>query len=278
MSRLKPTEKVLKALFARSGNQCAFPGCTHLLFELIDNQDMVWGEVCHIEAASEKGPRYNPNSTDEERRSYKNLIVLCFDHHKIIDQLHHQYSVECLRQMKCEHEKQFENANFQVNETVLRRLSDEMNQYWSEIDRLNKVDHIFLDLAMEVDGRKSFFEIINNINETVDNIADILNVLKISDKSLLNELQELLKNKGINPDIFSDIPYYANPFVDRNWELHNLASGNLLTRLYIDLVHIQIKYLEEYLKNNPNDDHAHNKFQEAQELLKYHAQNATHID
>jgi hypothetical protein len=274
MARLQPTKEVIRLLFGKSGNQCAFPNCSHKLF---NEKNQFIAQICHIEAAEKGGERYNFNSTDEYRRSYENLIILCYAHHVETNDVD-DYSVESLKQIKYEHEKQFENANFQVNETALRQLSDEMNQYWIEIDRLNKVEHIFLDLAMEVNARKSFFELINSIHKTVYSIEDFLNLLKISDESLFNELQELLKNKGINPNIFSDIPYYANPFVDRNWELHNLGTGNHLNRLRIDLVHLEIKYLEEYLKNNLNDDHAHNKLKEAQELLREYAQSAVYID
>ena len=29
MTRLTPKQETLRALFAKSGNQCAFPGCNH---------------------------------------------------------------------------------------------------------------------------------------------------------------------------------------------------------------------------------------------------------
>lgn len=76
--RLSPTKDVLRALFARSGNQCAFPDCEH---ELIDEDDNFVGQVCHIEAAAEGGERFNPNMTNEERRQASNLLLLCYKHH-----------------------------------------------------------------------------------------------------------------------------------------------------------------------------------------------------
>ena len=48
MSRLAPKIDVLKALFARSGNQCAFPGCTQ---PLMNEKNKFIAQVCHIEAA-----------------------------------------------------------------------------------------------------------------------------------------------------------------------------------------------------------------------------------
>jgi len=50
LARLAPNTNVLRALFARSGNQCAFPGCTQ---PIINSKNKFIGQVCHIEAASE---------------------------------------------------------------------------------------------------------------------------------------------------------------------------------------------------------------------------------
>lgn len=50
--RMAPTKKTLRELYLRSGNQCAFPGCTAGMID--SNGDFV-GQICHIEAAEEKG-------------------------------------------------------------------------------------------------------------------------------------------------------------------------------------------------------------------------------
>lgn len=78
MRRLAIKVDVLKALFARSGNQCAFPGCTQ---PLINAKNKYIGQLCHIEAASRGGERYNPDGNDEHRRRFENLVLLCYRHH-----------------------------------------------------------------------------------------------------------------------------------------------------------------------------------------------------
>ncbi len=101
MPRLKPKEKTIKQLYAKSGNQCAFPDCTQQI--CMDGNSENISAVCHIEAAEEGGQRYNPKLSDEERRSYDNLIVLCPNHHKITDDVV-QHPVEVLKKMKTDHE------------------------------------------------------------------------------------------------------------------------------------------------------------------------------
>jgi hypothetical protein len=45
----------------------------------------VTAEICHIKAQSAGGPRYDPDQTDKERHGFDNLLLLCGDHHKVVD-------------------------------------------------------------------------------------------------------------------------------------------------------------------------------------------------
>jgi hypothetical protein len=101
MARKEPTDLTIKRLYALSGNRCAFPNCT-ATFVSFENEKNI-SNICHIEAAESNGERYNSSSTDEERRSFENLILLCPNHHKETDDVN-KYTVEVLRKMKQEHE------------------------------------------------------------------------------------------------------------------------------------------------------------------------------
>ena len=92
----------VKRLFARSLNRCAFPGCNSMIVD--DESDAMLGEMCHIEGIGKKALRHNKTLTKEERDAYSNLILLCSNHHKVIDH-DKSYTVESLRRMKAEHEK-----------------------------------------------------------------------------------------------------------------------------------------------------------------------------
>ncbi|MDO5978941.1 hypothetical protein [Flavivirga spongiicola] len=121
MSRKIPTRKVIKSLFAKSGNLCAFENCKNTL---IDDEGDVLGEVAHIEAASENGPRYNPNSDDEYRRSFNNLILLCERHHNIVDKKPQKYTTDYLTQLKEGHQKKHSASDFEIsNETVSKVIT-----------------------------------------------------------------------------------------------------------------------------------------------------------
>ena len=97
------TQKTRDRLYSLSGNQCAFPDCNVKLF---DEDGTNISNICHIEAASPGGERYNANSTDNDRRNYENLILLCSNHHTETNDVN-KYTVEVLKKMKREHEAKF---------------------------------------------------------------------------------------------------------------------------------------------------------------------------
>ena len=98
--RVNPSPKTFNLLYARSGNRCAFPRCP----TPITIEQTLLGEVAHIRAASPNGPRYDPNQSDEQRRAYDNLILLCGVHHKVVDDDEEAYTVSRLEKMKFDHE------------------------------------------------------------------------------------------------------------------------------------------------------------------------------
>ena len=97
-----PAQKTVKHLFAVSGNRCAFPNCDS---PLVEESGTVTGEIAHIRAVSENGPRFDPKQSDEERYSFDNLMLLCGRHHTIIDSEVAQYPVALLLEIKHTHEK-----------------------------------------------------------------------------------------------------------------------------------------------------------------------------
>ena len=100
---LRPTPSTVKSLFALSGNTCSYRACESVL------ADPGWVEVncdiAHICGERPGAARYDPGMTDEERRLFENLILLCPGCHRKVDRLDPLgHPVELLRQMKEEHE------------------------------------------------------------------------------------------------------------------------------------------------------------------------------
>lgn len=94
----------VKRLHTLSANQCAAPHCNNKL--IARDSETVISKICHIEAASPAGPRFNKEMSDDDRRHFNNLILLCDECHCIIDNKDNEskYPVELLKEWKRNHE------------------------------------------------------------------------------------------------------------------------------------------------------------------------------
>lgn len=95
----------VRRLDTLSGNECSEPNCNKKL--IAEDGISIVSKICHIAAASKEGPRFDKTMTDDDRRSFDNLILLCDEHHVIIDNKVNEkkYPVTLLKTWKAEHEK-----------------------------------------------------------------------------------------------------------------------------------------------------------------------------
>jgi hypothetical protein len=130
--RLAPDSKVLRQLYLLSGNNCAMPGCKHVI---IDSKGAMIGQICHIEAAMPNGARFNKDQTDEQRRALSNLVLICANHHIEIDSKLHEekWTVEKVRKLKADHE-----SKFRAIEGKLEQSYD--SQFVDSTEALNPTD------------------------------------------------------------------------------------------------------------------------------------------
>jgi hypothetical protein len=103
--------KTHKMLWGRSGNRCAMPDCRiELVMDISETDDeSLIGEECHIVARKPKGPRGDENFDKEKLDKYNNLVLMCRNHHKVIDDNPEAYPIEKLHQIKQEHETWVKN-------------------------------------------------------------------------------------------------------------------------------------------------------------------------
>lgn len=88
----------IKKLYGLSAGRCSL--CKIDVFE----NDVHIGEMAHIIANSINGPR-GSDDLFNDRNSYKNLILLCANHHSEVDKNPYLYSAEKLQRIKYEHER-----------------------------------------------------------------------------------------------------------------------------------------------------------------------------
>lgn len=154
------SSRVIKELYAKSGNCCAFPGCNMPLF-----YDANMSEVCHIEGLNPDSARFNPGLSNEEANSYDNLILLCPNHHNLVDQLEDLYTVEALRQMKYTHESRVSRS---IDDTMMKEFYQKLQIIFQECN----FDMIILQQSFDAPFEDSFFE---KVEIGYESIRDLLN-------------------------------------------------------------------------------------------------------
>jgi len=117
----------VRRLDTLSGNQCAAPDCTRPL--IARDGETIVSKICHIEAANENGPRFNPDMEEDERRHFDNLILLCDECHSIIDNKENEgkYPVALLKEWKRNHEnRQLTrlNSNISLLKLAINAIAD----------------------------------------------------------------------------------------------------------------------------------------------------------
>lgn len=274
MARLPVKPATLRALFAKSGNVCAYPGCTH---ELVNSKNKFVAEVCHIEAAEPRGERFNPTQTDEQRRSFENLVILCHKHHVETDEVE-EFPVEKMKGLKGGHEAVYGKKIFKVDESVIFQLEADMLKYWSSVERANKTEHVTPDFAVEIHAHKSPLELFEALYRSAENIEMFTNDIREWDYTLNEEIRAFLLKHGYDIAAYDAVKYYENPFANRGWEIHNLGIPNSFTDLRVLMLQVEVRFLEEYLKTHGNDGAAIIRFENIKTELIEMARSAGYAD
>lgn len=102
-----------KAIWGGAAKRCSYrsslseePCRKDLVSKSTSTDDaVILGEMAHIEGENPGAARYRETMTDEERNGYPNLILLCPDHHRLVDRQVNTYTVARLREMKKAHEE-----------------------------------------------------------------------------------------------------------------------------------------------------------------------------
>lgn len=130
--RLAPRVDTVRRLYLLSGNLCAFPNCNQLMYD--ENGNFV-GKICHIEAAMPGGERFNPNMTNEERRKFENLVLMCEQHHIETNKVH-EYPVVKMKEIKKNHENKFSS------DVIVQKIINGLKDYTKIYNNYSKVSNL----------------------------------------------------------------------------------------------------------------------------------------
>ena len=149
-----PGPSIMKLVFAKSNDECAFPNCDEVIVkEGADGRQFSTAELAHIHGRNPGSPRFDPALTAEEINAPAHLMVLCPNHHALVDRDEKRYPAKTLLRMKAEHEarvgpKVRDHATAELDQRVdyLRRV-----RFFSEFDS----DAYCVRLLEQTDGEFS---------------------------------------------------------------------------------------------------------------------------
>jgi len=270
MARKPPSAESLKLLYVRSGNKCAFPNCNHPIF---NDKGLYIAELCHIKAANIGGSRFDENQTDQQRKHHSNLLFLCHRHHKETD----LFSFEELVKIKMDHEANFTELGKELSKEMSRQIINESSHYWNR--QSNKTFDL-PDLKIERDFNSGIFDLINELDAWIQEIQKYCDICARSDsREILNhDLEEIFTKLKLDYNQIQEIPYYENPFVNRNWEMHNLGNPNLFSHTSLCLNQLKVKITEELSANDPNNKELRKLLKEYRESFEEDYNNSYYYD
>ncbi len=161
--------KDLKILWGKAAGRCSMPECRGQLVsdasEAVPSKAVLHGENCHIVAEKSDGSRGKSSLKPADRDRYPNLILLCANHHTIIDQDPISWPIELLHQIKSDHEVWVETKLAIAEDNEITRYYSEMTNRATEELLLARwawvCDNAFRCLLVEefIDGINAFCEI-----------------------------------------------------------------------------------------------------------------------
>lgn len=102
-------EKVKYLLWAKSAGRCEFDGCNKPLWhDGLTQIEMNFADIAHIIGDSADGPRGDKVLSLEYCSDVSNLMLMCLNHHRMVDRNTKLYSENVLRQMKKAHEERMQ--------------------------------------------------------------------------------------------------------------------------------------------------------------------------
>jgi len=205
------SDLTLKRLYSLAGNTCSQGDCQELL---LGRETVNLSEICHIEALNPGGPRYNadPLITNKQRNDYPNLMLLCKNHHGIIDETDSNgeplYSVQQLKAMKKAHEDWFEASRATLFSTktpsLLAKIVSSLSMLQAE-PKPAKTPHPFkIEAKIEFNSVSRHHGIIQKYSVYYHSLENLYNELEPAQKTSLLETINDIYLSCLRPSISSD--------------------------------------------------------------------------
>lgn len=139
----------------------------------------------------------------------------------------HDFRRELLNTLRCNHFKE------------LRIDSKFIVDLEAEHMRLN--DHGY---AMKFISDKETLDLLHVFSKNMSGLKSIIDGIYASNGELPGDLEGFIQKLGCDCEKIKDIPYYENPFINRDWEAFNLGIPNWMNALKLSFLNLKVRLLE----------------------------------
>jgi hypothetical protein len=110
--------------------------------------------------------------SDEERRGYENLILLCYRHHVETNDIE-TFDVARMRKIKADHEAQFMDSSYEPADEDVTAVTREAERFWTEVRHKNIDESEFPDdIRMQIHVDANVISLCSKARERVVDLVD----------------------------------------------------------------------------------------------------------
>lgn len=212
------------ALAALGRGTCYWPEppCAAPVVAMVRDRPLLNLQIAHIHAAYPDGPRYRANMTNEQRRDFSNLMLLCTPHHTYIDKSRpDDFPADLLKKWKHEKEKEAFGqigglqglTDENLSSAVIQSLRDATRELREALERAHDLSPLAADLLKAV----SEGEILYFASRDLRGLPDAAETLYLAARQLppnLSGTADILANaahelRGL-PDVVSELRHQVS--------------------------------------------------------------------
>ncbi len=126
-----------RQLWGQCGSFCQNPSCNKPLFRGVEEESVSLANVAHIIGHGNSGPRSDHELAEYiDKDGIDNLIMLCLECHKVVDELANRFTVEEMQSWKVAHARKITSLFSVPNISEERELLTEVNDLLEENETL----------------------------------------------------------------------------------------------------------------------------------------------
>lgn len=157
------------------------------------------------------------------------------------------------------------------------KLSFQDKEHKKKLKEINK-EKSYNDFKITINPNATILDNYNDLCEKINVINNYLDMFHSSDEECLKDLHYVFERLNLPIERIDEIPYSENPFINRNWEIHNLGVNNTNSFIDLNLLQLKVNIYKLLLENDPNNTSLESKLKLARiELEKYH-HGASYVD